>query len=614
MSKSMSKSGGESASTAGALSYTQLYGSPVKARYSLRFSGLIELNYKDYNTETKYMGNKFKSSSQTFEQKFRLRANGFIYHPKLLNYFAEITFNNSKTKYKAADDSTWNARDISYTLSTTFLPTRPVSLDVFATRSYNKMDGVTVFDGDSVSNFYGARFYSTLKKFPNIRIEYSHWDYSTDRMTGKRAYDEFLGGFDIIKEKVEYKFSIDKLDTTLSGNWNAIKTKYFLVYSLSKYSYPNRDFSSTRITLNTKTQFNKGNSLWTAFQYYKIDTSRLISFSADYKPQPLKNIYHDYNFEFTSSKSGEQTSDRYTLAGIWRYRISNRIFARANMRIQYGTVNDDDRYAYKLDTTFNYGKPYKIYDFNALYNFILSQEKNSNDLSFMENSLDLNLSTRKYKWGKIFAGYRFSYRTFKYSFNSPYETESDLGDNSSTVEHKARLGSHVRGPWKASWSVELEARFMDSSGNKLNSFESVWLGESQNAKKIRHYTASCHFRYPILKRGSIILSGSYTTGQTNSQDIRKYNYEGRFNYTFFRGLNFTAWWREEFRSKGWWNTGILTTNREFYTDTRTRDYEFDLYYTWRQMFFSLELTSTKLDEGYAISETRRFNLKASRTF
>jgi hypothetical protein len=75
-----------------------------------------------------------------------------------------------------------------------------------------------------------------------------------------------------------------------------------------------------------------------------------------------------------------------------------------------------------------------------------------------------------------------------------------------------------------------------------------------------------------------------------------------------------AWWREEFRNKGWW-AGSSTNDinaREF--GWKTREYEMEIYYSIYRMKLSLEYNAYWVEEGPVTSEYKRLYVKLSRPF
>lgn|GEM_PF-1776907 len=594
------------------ISYSQLYGGKTKARYSFRFDGLVELTYRDSTILTSYNGIRQKTGWTSFGQRYKLGGHGFIYHHKLLKYYVNVGFNSDKTKNDNETGSV-NSKQITYDLGLIFFNTRPVTLDLYASRTLYAGGGSNLTD-DSVSTSYGIRLVSVKKPLPVIRMEYSHWDYHAERMGGTRFYDEWEGKSIIVKQKVKYETISDRFDIYANGFWKSLKTRYSFSSGFVKFSTLNRDFDTFYIRTSFYTQFKSNHSLWSSFQYRKIDTSKLLNISFDYKPVPIKNIHHSYSFEYMKSETPDTKSNAYIFGSLWRYRFSPKTNAKVDFHYRLGSNSGDDETAIKFDASINHGRPLKVFDLITQYNFFIGQETNDNNFTFLENRLYLSLATRKYRWGKIYTTYDIRYNIFNFKFNST-DPGKPTSKDTDEIQHRFRLGAKVKGPLRASWSVELEARYLDSSEKNAGAWKSVWIGENQWAQKIRHYSAKADLRYPIGRKGTLSLAGSYTMGETNSQPIRKYDYESRLHYNIFRDLRFSGWWRVEWRSAGWWSNGNLqNVDRQFYNDTKTTDYQFNLDYAWRKLFFSMEYAWTKFEEGTIETDAKRMYLRVSRPF
>ena len=114
-----------------------------------RFYGVIELDYINYSSEASGHGGKTKATWSTLEQRYNLNVEGYIYHPRLAVFSASVTYDkDTGIKGNIAD-----SRDIGYNVSVTFLPYRPISMDVYAIKDYYTFNG----SQDSSSDQYGAR-------------------------------------------------------------------------------------------------------------------------------------------------------------------------------------------------------------------------------------------------------------------------------------------------------------------------------------------------------------------------------------------------------------------------------------------------------------------------
>lgn len=572
-----------------------------------RFTGLIELTYRDYSTISTSYGRRTESGWTSFEQRYRLGLQGYIYHPKLVTFSTSVTFRKEKTEVKENPENEWEAKDINYDLSASFLSTRPVSLDVYASKTDSTVEGWST-PNDITSNSYGATLGFIKNRFPSIRIEYNHWDYTIERMRGWRVFDEskeLVVERKLVKEKTE----MDRYSVNINGFLNFINTRYNIMGDFSEHSDPIRNYTGKNISTSTHTIIKKENMLSTSFQYSDIYNTQLTRFATDLRLRPRGRLYHSYGYEYLTSETEKGKTDSHTISSSLRYRFSRRIHGNANFRYTVGKKDGVSEESYDVDAGLNYGRLIRNFDFTSYYKFSFGKEKINGESKFMWHTLGLGLATRKFRWGKVYLDYDFSYRTFDFAYETLQQTDMKTGQTDA-IEHSLRMGINGRGPGRAYWTVEAEGRIFDSKTKRGGG--GFWFGEEYWAEKIRHYTLTGDIGYPIGRKGTAVFRASYTTGETNSIGIKRYYYEGRLNYRIFRNLNLLARWREEWQSKGWWAGTTAVESRDY--GIKTREYEFDLYYMFRRVTLSLEYNAYKTEEGPSITEAKRLYLRLSRRF
>jgi len=618
---SMSKSSmsvGTDSNGAGEGSFSALYGKSQQKNKKFRFTGLVEFRYLDYSVQSNQSGNNSKTSRRSFEQYYKLGLTGYIYDPRLALFSSSITYQQSKPIGSDTSGINSSSKDITYELMADFFPNRPINISAFAIRTTYTYQGNTASGNDAISNYYGARISSSYRRLPDFIFEYSHWDHSSDRSTGSLIRDEFDFGSGLIIEKktVRDKYSIDKFSLDTKGSLKPINTKYRLSFDYSIHSHPFRNFTAEYISLSTATILKKDSSIWSDFRYSGIDTSKLINFATTIRLSPIfRRLYHSYNLEYLSSESADNKSNTYSLASFWRYKLSNKIYARLDLHYSFGTENGANTTTYNLNSSINYSRPIKGFDFNSSYAFSLSDEEKSGQFKYVEHNIVLGLSTRGIRWARIYSNYNFRYSSFDL-VSQANTSGTDLGKSEqfNEMEHKFRFGINGKGLLRTNWTVEGEARYISTSDGQFNAWRTVWEGDRQWGQKVIEYTLRGDLRYPLRRRGIISFGGSYTTGETNSVKTKKYYYEGRLRYNITRNLSFLAWWRTEWKDKGWLNYGTLYNT--YTTGTKTRDYEIDLYYAWRAVTLSVEFTSTKeeQEENSESSETKRLSIILRRPF
>ena len=583
-----------------------------------RITGLIELTYRDYSMESKHeRKGGGESDYSIFEQRYRLGLNGYVYHPKLVSFSASITFRKENQDWESGGD--YDSDGINYDFSASILPANPVSLDVFALRSDFTIDGSGIAPVSNTTNYYGARIRLAKRNFPLIVLEYSHLDYATERERGRVDFDRDANRVIVKKKRVEDKTEIDRYYANIHGSVKRINTRYTLTTTFTDYSSPLRKFDGKYLVATTYTTIKKENWLSTSLTYSDIDTYKRTMLSADLRLAPIGRLYHTYRYQYEDYETENEKRKSQTVGNHLLYKFARTIFAFARWNYTFGKRDGVSEESYDIDAGVNYNRPFRNFDFSSYYKLSLSKEERYGDNNYMNNSLGVGFSTRKFRWGKVYANYDFSIRQYDYTYSVReydyfFDWESDelekMTAEGDSTEHIIRIGINGRGPKRAYWNIETEARIYDSDINNHGTV--YWVGDEQWAEKIRHYTFAGDIGYPFGRRGLATLKGRYTTGQTNSHDVERYNYEVHLNYRILRNLNFLAWWREDWRNKGWW--AGRPVNIESAYGWKTREYQIELHYVIRRITFSAEYNVYRVEEGPYTSENTRLLLRLRRPF
>ena len=583
-----------------------------------RFTGLVELTYRDYSLVSTYRGRKAESEWKSFGQRYRVGLKGYVYHPKLLNFSTSLTFRKEQTDYDSGGGT--DARDINYDFFVSILPTTPVSLDFYGLKTDSTIEGWGAVHYNITSNSYGARLCFTKMNFPLIRFEYYHWDYTIERKREWLVPDmyELNGKSRMIQEKTEN----NRFSAYINGYLKAINTHYNITSNLSDYTSPFRKYDGKNITANTYTKIKTKNTLSMSFQDSDIDVTKLTMFTANLTLFPIGRLHHSYVYEYFTSEQRLSETEKvklgsHTIGNYLLYRVSRMIYGTARLRYKFGKRDGIKEDSYNVNTQLNYGTTIKDFDFTSYYKFSLSEEERRGEYKFMEHSLGIGLSKRKFRWGKVYANYDISIRKYDYMysvkendfFDSEFEELDKVSAEGDSIEHRIRTGLNGKGPGRAYWNIEAEGRILDSETEDHGT--TFWLGEGYWAEKIRHYTVTGDVGYPIGLRGLSTFKASYTTGTTNSEPVEKYYYEVRLNYRILRNLNLLAWWREEWQNKGWWS-GRFLVGREY--GRKTREYQMELNYLIHKITVAMEYNVYRLEEGPYMSEYKRLYMKLSRPF
>ncbi|MCG2722917.1 MAG: hypothetical protein L6290_13030 [Thermodesulfovibrionales bacterium] len=584
------------------------------------FTGLVELEYRDYSLVSTYHGRKAKSEWTSFGQRYRFGLRGYVYHPKFLSFSTSVTFRKEKTDQESGGGS--DTKDINYDLFVSILPTTPVSLDIYGLKTNSTIEGWGAAPYNITSNSYGARLYFTKRNFPSITLEYNHWDYTIEREREWKVLDTYEG---VVKKlTAQEKSESNRLSANIKGFIDSINTSYYITGDFSDYSSPFRKYDGKNILTNTYTTIKKENTLSLSFQHSDIDITKLTMFTANLKLFPIGQLHHRYSYEYNTSEqllseTKKINLDSHTIGNYLLYRFSKLIFGTAQFHYKFAKRDGVQEDLYDINTQLNYGKTIRDFDFTSYYSFSFSKEERRGEFKLMEHSLGFGLSTRKFRLGKVYTNYDisfdkydFHYTVNDYDYDFSYQTSEEpyvISEKAHFMEHRIKVGINGRGPARVYWNIETEGRIFDS---EIKNHGTVfWIGEEQWAEKIRHYTFTGDIGYPFGQKGLATLKVSYTTGQTDSEDIQGYNYEGRVNCHLLRNLNLLAWWREEWRNRGWW-AGRFVAGRKY--GRKTREYQIALHYLIYRMTISLEYNVYRVDEGPYSTENKRLYLKLRRPF
>ena len=129
--------------------------------------------YKLVDEERETPNNKTKNTNEKFRESMTVEANGWIYHPNLMEFLLSFepewqqeTFHQSQS---ATDPDQSYDRDTSllaYDVGATLLQHKPLSLNIFANRKTGQIDLTNAQDSDIESETYGTRLDFTNATLP----------------------------------------------------------------------------------------------------------------------------------------------------------------------------------------------------------------------------------------------------------------------------------------------------------------------------------------------------------------------------------------------------------------------------------------------------------------
>jgi len=542
----------------------------MQVKYPTRFrlSGLIELSYQNYYIETSSRGSTRDRSQNTFRQYYKAGVEGYIIHPRLAVFNASISYNHTIFAPEYADNVT--AKDIGYDIYTTFLPYRPVAVDLYARKidySYN----LTGEPLDTTSNLYGARLRMHKRNWPSIRLEYYHWDYQILRSN---------------RENIKDTVQEDRYTLDVRGRIVFLATRYQVFVDYLSLSRPSFDDDILSARISTATIIKRDINWFNWLSYLTSDFYNYFTFSSNLYFPPGKRFQHNYLYEYQQSENefrslpelglaSESTELKtHNISGSWSYRFSERLTGSLSLRYikndEISRIGTDEK-RNKWDTegisaSLGYGRPISWVKFSSYYRFFLRKDERRGD--FYEHIVELNSSTSRFRWGIVYAMYTLHYidETQKYLpigseddfFEEEGEEDKFLKRTAKTFTNSFITGVRGRIPGstmgRAYWNVEAEYFQSDTEGKKPVRFteeeeEDFGFGDSEEKEEnyelhVKLFSLTGDISYPF-RRGIVgNFRTNYSSGESNGKSRSIYYYEGRLSYPISRRAGIMAWWRQ----------------------------------------------------------------------
>ncbi len=604
----------------------------MRAGYPRMFNlrGVIDLSYINYSFDAESDGFKTESEFSLIQQRYSLNLDGYIYHPRLVVFSSGISYIDSKSKNSEEIES----QDIGYDFSVTFLPFRPISFDVYASKTDYTLKGYAT-PMEANTNQYGARLrLINVWKLPATRIEYKHMDYTFLSTSGGQP-----------------GFESDRWDVSVQGAVRRIKTSYGFGFGFGDISNPRRSYDSEYVRWNTGTRIK---NIATLSTYYRSSEDEgyytYTNYGALLLFKPYRGFHHEYNYDYYENEYTlydifgfpEQITFSSTkhLSGTWSYgfpgwfkglkgsfTLDRNINEETTQDLWWFETTEERWKSYGYVPRVSYRRHIAGLDLSTHYTlFYRKDERRGNS---KEHNFELGIETRKLRWATMYADYaflklnatdKFVGRDDEFFFGEEEIKESTY----SNMTHSFRTGMRGKGLGalrKSNWNIEAELLYGTSSGERpITDFE----GEEVIMKWTRNiweFTVFADLLYPLHLFGKDLMTSTkigYTLGKTSwersaplfyspieesdSRKIQRVYTHNRFNYPISRRLLLQLW-----RLQMWDKIeGLL--------DRITTSYNILFLYRIGRVSLSLEYEGLKEEESGRIRDSRRLFIRLRRPF
>jgi hypothetical protein len=529
---------------------------PYPKKFS--FSGLIEVSYNDYLFQIPSSGKNTEYHTSFIQQTYGIGVGGFIYHPRLAVFTANLKFRDSRQL--AGVGGKVNSQVYGGNFLLTFLPYRPVSFDILGGYTHDTINPIGNFINSQwavTQNlndlYYGARLKIRKRSWPIIRLEYEHR--SSDLFNPGQGYGTI---------------ATDEVTLDIRGSFRFLRTIYLGLFRYTDFSSPAVSYKSKEVQLNLRSNITRGVTWQNTFNYSDIDFSKLLSVGSNLNIRRTEIFNQFYAYQFYRSENhfaGNETQGIAakdikqtinSLTGSWTYRFINGPVT--SLSLNYGTEADNNEKAkfYGINFSVSYGRPLLGLSFSPRYRLLLRKDELRGEL--LENNLELNLVTKNVSWGTAYSNYSLTVSKEKAKFRQ-VTTDASATDEEAVMKetkidsiiHLLRAGLRGRAPGKrlsrAVWNIEAQVFISDATitrpipASALDE-EADQTSQTETIKRnVRRYSLLGNLAYPT-GWASIFFSTGYSIGESNGRSLGRFFYEERIQYPIRRNLIVLARWKQ----------------------------------------------------------------------
>lgn len=412
----------------------------VAQAQALNLSGLLEVDYHSTVTTTKTAGEKAKSRTSDFLQRYSLSGSGIIIDPRLASYSASVGITDSVYRSKpAAGASTKVGRDtLTYSLQMGLLPTR-TPINLFAQRNVISVENAP----DLISDTYSLGWFTTIRTQTTLRVtllqigtEYDDPDNQLDRKTRIRIANLGLTqSFRTGSLSANYQYT-DFLVTPKDKTTDSSKVSSYSIRGEARLTpslflngnvtyFPKGAAFAPGITTTSETtgeigllhqveRFTQSGN----YTFRKTPSGELerdtLSYNMNYRP--LGKTDYRADGLYSSTKSQQTDTREYRAAGGFNHRPFYGLSITTNLVLHHFDVSGTPRSRTDrigVMAGVNYFKLLELFNLNtnytADYSTVLSDKKEAEG-DIITQTASVGLQTRTLRTAQVLGSYTFLHR------------------------------------------------------------------------------------------------------------------------------------------------------------------------------------------------------------
>jgi hypothetical protein len=287
-------------------------------------------------------------TNHKFFEKIGLETAGWIYHPALMRFalIFEPEFNQSKEEMSSGESVNTNSFSPDYSMTSTFLETKPYTLNVFANRQQEPVWAAYSGNSESINDSYGATGLLKYKILPTT-LGYTHTETDqTGFYTSNNIHDEF---------NLSSQRQTGKSDTHLISTYtDDQRTSEGVDTQITTFN--NNLFNSYGITDDKNVMLDS--SLTFLFQDASNFNTKNINLREQLNWQHTPNLQSNYSANHIQMETNDSSSDMTDIGARLTHLLYENLTTNVGNRLNQYNYSEGKENAAKGFLDFYYKRPF----------------------------------------------------------------------------------------------------------------------------------------------------------------------------------------------------------------------------------------------------------------
>lgn len=349
--------------------------------------------YKHVDEQRQTANIETKTTSQKFRESVTVEANGWIYHPDLMEFLLSFepewqqeTFRQSQSATDPDQSYDRNTSLLAYDVGATLLKHKPLTLNIFANRKTGQIDLTNAPDSDIERETWGTRL-----NFNNPTLPVSI-------ALIRRKFDQ-TGFYQLEEER-------DEARVTIRHNAKKSVTQLNMFYNSSETT--RTTFETIKIPSNTMSMEFTNAYFITDDNGVRLD-SQIYNMQADYNGLDQntwilsenlfythsKNLLSRYRADYNRREFGDSVNEETRLSAGLTHHLFDRLTTDLGAAAVINNFDDggEDLYKSNLDFLYRRSLPWGNVELGAAYDYAMTNRSGSQNVIPTDERLTLSTGT-----------------------------------------------------------------------------------------------------------------------------------------------------------------------------------------------------------------------------